>query len=240
MKRVAISQPMLFPWTGFFEQRMIADAYIYLDDVQFSKGSFTNRVQILKGERQSWMTIPLTGKGTHQSIIQLEAAGTAWKTEHIRQLEGALKGAPYLDTVLAIVKEVYAHDNLCDLLIASSEAVAAYMGINKDCPIYRSSKMDVLGSSSQRVLDLTLKLSGTHYITGHGAMNYLDHEHFANSGVSVKYMRYGCTPWPQPRSKFTPYVSILDLIARVGKDARSYLAPDTIPWRQFINEKNEG
>ena len=51
MTRVVITQPMLFPWPGFFEQLCLADVYIYLDDVQFSKGSFTNRVQIEDGDR---------------------------------------------------------------------------------------------------------------------------------------------------------------------------------------------
>ena len=59
MATVVITQPMLFPWPGFFEQLMLADTYIYLDDAQFSKGSFTNRIQLLRGAERCWMTIPL-------------------------------------------------------------------------------------------------------------------------------------------------------------------------------------
>ena len=43
---VVISQPMYFPWVGFLSQISMASTIIWLDDVQFSKGSFTNRVQI--------------------------------------------------------------------------------------------------------------------------------------------------------------------------------------------------
>ena len=59
MTTVVISQPMYFPWTGFFGQMKLADIYVWLDDAQFSKGSFTNRVQALLNGKQTWMTIPL-------------------------------------------------------------------------------------------------------------------------------------------------------------------------------------
>lgn len=37
---------MFFPWVGFLEQLKLVDVYVFYDDVQFSKGSFTNRVQV--------------------------------------------------------------------------------------------------------------------------------------------------------------------------------------------------
>lgn len=235
MNKVVISQPMLFPWSGYFEQLMLADEYIYLDDVQFSKGSFTNRIQVLNGENRSWMTIPLIGKGTHQNIIELQPVNTDWKTSHLDLLKQSLKGAPHLDDALKIVEEVYVNENLCDLLIASTEIPAQYMGIGMTRKLKRSSQMDVTGTSSQRVLDLVCAVSGTHYLTGHGAANYLDHELFERAGVTVEYMCYSCTAWTQPRTEFIPYVSILDLIARTGKSARNFLLPATKHWRDFTN-----
>ena len=46
MKTVVISQPMYFPWVGMLEQMALADVWVHLDDAQFSKGGFFNRVQI--------------------------------------------------------------------------------------------------------------------------------------------------------------------------------------------------
>ena len=57
--KVVISQPMFFPWVGFLEQMRLADVYVHYDDVQFSKGSFTNRVQIKTPEGFIWLTAPL-------------------------------------------------------------------------------------------------------------------------------------------------------------------------------------
>lgn len=237
MTAIVISQPMLFPWPGFFEQLMLADGYIYLDDAQFSKGSFTNRIQLLNGNDRSWMTIPLAGKGSFQKIRDLSATGDNWRASHRSLLRQSLSGARYIDDALAIFDEVYAEQTVCDLLIASIEAPARYMGIGAGRIVQRTSDMAVEGTSWQRVLDLVLSAGGTRYLTGHGAANYLDHHAFEAAGVHVEYMNYSCTAWPQPRETFTPYVSVLDLIARTGPDARKHLLPTTISWREFLKEE---
>ncbi|MBC8123824.1 MAG: WbqC family protein, partial [Gemmatimonadaceae bacterium] len=61
MNTVVISQPMLFPWIGMFEQICLADVYVHYDDVQFSKGSFSNRVQVKSASGSKWITVPLIG-----------------------------------------------------------------------------------------------------------------------------------------------------------------------------------
>jgi hypothetical protein len=237
MTTVVITQPMLFPWPGFFEQLMLADTYIYLDDAQFSKGSFTNRIQLLRGAERCWMTIPLAGKGSFQKICDLQAAGEAWKAGHRALVRQSLIGAPFLDDALAIFDRVYRHAQLVELLIASIEEPARYMGIGAGRAIRRSSALGVAGSSWRRVLDMVCHAGGSRYLTGHGAAGYLDHAAFDEAGVEVAYMNYSRTRWPQPNGSFTPYVSVLDLIARTGPAARDYLRPATIPWRDFLQQE---
>jgi hypothetical protein len=237
MGTVVISQPMLFPWPGFFEQLMLADSYFYLDDAQFSKGSFTNRIQLLRGGERCWMTIPLAGKGSFQKISELGAANDEWKASHRSLLRQSLIGAPFLDDALAIFDTVYARSSILDLLIASIEEPARYLGIGSNRHIMKTSEIDVDGTSWRRVLDIVLHAGGNRYLTGHGAANYLDHQAFLREGVSVEYMNYSRTPWIQPGGSFTPYVSILDLIARKGPEARNCLIPATIGWREFLKEE---
>ena len=237
MTAVVITQPMLFPWPGFFEQLMIADSYIYLDDTQFSKGSFTNRIQLLRGNDRCWMTIPLAGKGSFQKISELAAAGEDWKASHRALLRQSLLGAPFIDDALSIFDSVYSHSCLPELLIASIEEPARYLGIGAKRTVERTSNMGVEGTSWQRVLDIVLKAGGSRYLTGHGAANYMDHKAFERAGVQVDYMDYSRTPWPQPGGSFTPYVSVLDLIARMGPGARHCLIPTTIAWQDFLKEE---
>eukprot|EP01035_Chromulina_nebulosa_P049375 gene49375-67054_t len=174
---------MLFPWPGFFEQVALADAYLYLDDVQFSKGSFTNRVQLLHGDDRQWMTIPLMGKGSFQKIADLSATTDNWKDSHRQMLQQSLKGARYLSDAIDLFDAAYRHETVLEVLMASIDLPAAYLGVNTARETFRTSQMGIEGSSSRRVLDLVLSVGGTRYLTGHGAANYLDHAEFERSGV---------------------------------------------------------
>jgi len=53
----------------------------------------------------------------------------------------------------------------------------------------------------------------------------------------VDYMDYSLTPWPQPHGGFTPYVTVLDLIAATGDEAGGFIHPRTLPWRAFLEAK---
>ena len=68
MTTVVVSQPMFFPWVGMFEQIRLADAYVHYTDVQFSKGSFVNRVQIKTADGFRWLTVPLKNVALGQNI----------------------------------------------------------------------------------------------------------------------------------------------------------------------------
>jgi WbqC-like protein family len=237
MTSVVINQPMLFPWPGFFEQMMLADTYLYLDDAQFSKGSFTNRVQIKSGQAIRWLSIPLEGSGGFQRIDRLRAADRDWREEHLNLLRQAYGGSPFCRDALGLVEAAYSKDPLCDLLIASIEEIASYLGIGKCQLRKRTASLAFDGKSSERVLGLVRLSGGSRYITGHGAANYLDHGLFESQGVSVEYMSYSKTPWPQGGVPFTPFVSALDLIANTGPRAKEYLRPSTTGWRQFMEER---
>ena len=243
MVSVVISQPMLFAWPGFFEQLSLADVFVHLDDVQFSKGSFTNRIQLKFPEGRRWMTIPLAGKGSFQTIASLCASDPEWRKSHVALLRQSLAGTPYVADVLDLVDRVHAETNLCDLLIASTDLTAEYLGIGQDRQILRSSALGLSSASSERVLEIVKSVGGTRYLTGHGAAGYLDHALFERAGIAVEYMDYSLTPWPQGGKEggsgggFTPYVSVLDLIARTGKAAADYLRPATLPWQEFIKRE---
>jgi hypothetical protein len=237
MTSVVISQPQLLPWPGFFELVACADVFVHLDDAQFSKGGFINRVQIKHPAGSKWITVPLEGKGTFQEINRLEAAGTDWKRQHRELVRQSLAQAPHLDLALDMFDEVYAVDPLVDLLIASIERPTARTGISGPQQWIRSSRVAVDATSWQRVLAIVKAVGGARYVTAHGAVNYLDHEAFEHAGVAVEYMDYSKTTYPQLHGEFTPHVSIVDLIANLGVDARTVIRPKTIPWRDFLSRR---
>lgn len=230
--KVVISQPMYFPWVGFLAQMALADVFIWLDDAQFSKGSFTNRVQVKTAQGVKWMSIPLQGKGSFRLIRELEAGRADWHRAHRALIAQALRGRPHVADALDIFDALDHSAPLCDVLVQSAEAPAAAIGVLPKTRM-TSTELGVEGQSWERVLSLVKAVGGTEYISGRGGLGYIDHEAFEAEGVSVRYMDYAPHPWPQDPPPFTPYVTGLDLIASVSRDkARDHLNPATLDWRE--------
>jgi hypothetical protein len=237
---VVISQPMFFPWVGMFEQIRLADVYVHYPDVQFSKGSFVNRVQIKTPTGIKWLTVPLQNVSLGMTIEEICINNQKdWRNQHMELLKQSYSRTPFFSEMLQLVEQVYSRDHVTigQLSEHSLAVVVAYFGLGQNRRFLPVGELDVSGSSSQRVLDIVKKLEGTDYITGLGALKYLDHELFDAAGIKVSYMNYNKTPYPQQHGDFTPYVSILDLIANTGVEGKRYLASDAVYWRTFVNHE---
>jgi WbqC-like protein family len=238
-QKVVISQSMFFPWVGLLEQMRLAHVYVRYDDVQFSKGSFTNRVQIKGASGSQWLTVPLKKFNLGAAIQEIEIDDTQnWKNRHLSSLTQAYSNAPYFQEMRGLVESVFDQPFRCigDLAYASQMHLLAYFDLNPALKIVDVKSLGILGQSSQRVLGVVRYLGGNEYITGHGASKYLDHALFEQSGVDVQYMQYQKNSYPQLHGDFTPYVSALDLLANCGKQGASYIRSTTCSWRQFQHE----
>jgi WbqC-like protein family len=234
-RTLVVSQPMFLPWVGLFEQVRLSDVFIHYDDVQLPQGrSFMSRVQIKSAQGVLWLTAPVdrTRSGKLLKDVMLFSEED-WRAKHLKTIKHAYSKAPYFSRMFELVENIYAHqtDHLSEFNINAIERLAAYLGLSPQ--FMRSSELGVEGSSTQRLVDLCKLVSCDSYVTGHGALNYLEHEKFEETGISVRYMAYKKTAYPQRHGEFTPYVSIIDAIANCGEQARELLASEAIYWREF-------
>jgi hypothetical protein len=237
MNRVVISQPMYFPWIGIFEQIAHCDTFIHLDDVQFSKGGFVNRVQIKNPSGQQWLTAPIHKHPSSKLImdVQLDEAQD-WRKSHLKSLTQNYAKCPYFNHMMTLASYVLcpSHINLplCALNQLAIEIISHYLGLRP--AFLKASSFNISSTKSQRVIDLVNAVSGTTYITGHGARNYLDHPACEKHGFDVRYIHYQHPPYQQPYPPFIPFVSILDLIASTGPNAHDFINPTSVNWKTFI------
>jgi WbqC-like protein family len=233
--KIVISQSMLFPWVGLLEQIRLADIYVYYDDVQFSKGSFVNRVQIKTDRGQQWLTVPVMQKfGQAIEDVAIDNRQN-WQERHLQLLRCAYDCAAFRDEMLALVMRIYSrsYETIGSLSRASLMAVVEYFGLSINCQFIDVADLRISGASSRRVFEIVTALQGTQYITGHGAAKYLDHQLFESAQIDVSYMEYQKKEYPQLHGSFTPFVSSLDLMANCGKAGQRYICSGAIPWQDF-------
>jgi|ERR1043165_5239544 hypothetical protein len=240
-KTVVASQPFYFPWVGFLEQVRLADVFITVSDFQFVRNGFIHRVQIKIPGDTHWLTIPLHDSRKRKPIDALRIDdSTPWRKTQLTSLELYYHRAPFRDEMLQLASAVInlPTDSAAALVEASMQTVFHYFELDRHCQFVHNRDLQVTGEKSDRVLGLVQAVQGTHYITGHGAANYLDHELMERNGITVEYLDYQRKPYPQLHGPFTPYVSSLDLIANLGQEGKAMICSGTKPWRQFLQERN--
>ncbi|MDE2714537.1 MAG: WbqC family protein [Verrucomicrobiota bacterium] len=234
MKTVVISQPMYFPWVGMLEQMRLADVFVHLDDAQFSKGGFFNRVQLKTAAGTPWFTVPLAENKLGQLLNEIRMAEHDWRRKQLATLKQTYAAAPHVEEMLGLVESVFKneHESLAALSAASVEMLAEFFEITPK-EIQWSSAMGVEGTGSARVLAVCEALGAERYVTGHGAREYLNHESFEAAGIRVEYLDYQKREYPQLHGAFTPFVSALDLAANCGRAGREVIDSDTVYWKDF-------
>lgn len=240
-RTVVISQPMYFPWLGLFDQMRAADVFVHYDDVQLARG-FYNRVQVKTPHGTSMITVPLKNRRRDSRINECRISYESdWVSQHRAVLTSSYRKTPFLTDAIDIFDDVTGHrpEMLSELGIGSLMAVADYLGLTGSTTFLTSSDLAIPGSSSQRLLDICIGQNAAVYLTGHGALNYLDHNLFEQRGVEVRYIKYDFKEYPQVFGDFTPYVTALDAIAHLGPSAVDVFESSNLNWRNAVEQSLE-
>ena len=241
--RLVISQPMLMPWRGIFEQVLLCDQFVFYDDVQLPLGGgrgrgYVTRVQIKTERGVDWLSLPVARSSQgKQLIVEARFGHLNWKVEHLGKITQAYRRAPFFEEVFeSVIRPIYAldTDSVSAFCIHSMDRLCRTLGLAP--PTLASSNMDIsqdLGAS-ERVLALCRRLGATDYLSGLGAMNYIDYALFERSGVNIHYMDYALAPYPQLYGEFTPFVSVIDLLFNVGAaGAPAHLGSRAVYWKDW-------
>jgi len=225
VKVVSIHQPNYAPWLGFFHKMALEDIFVLLDDVQFSKQSYTNRVQVLQNGAPRWLTQPVK-VSLGQSISTVQIANPAWAQAHLDTLRGAYKAAPAFNGVWPDLTAIYASLPATGLAAANRafiEAVAARVGLQ--ARIVQSSDIGIREQSGDDRLVAIVEALAPHgtYLSGRGGANYQDERKFAAAGVGLEYAKFEHPVYAQAAAEFYPGLSILDVLFNVGWDGAASL-----------------
>lgn len=238
MTAVVILQPQFLPWYGVFEQVRLTDIYVHLDDVQLPQGrSFCTRVQIKTPVGRKWLTVPVRHNSSQLIKDVTIVEKPRWRERALDTLRHSLARTPYGSWVETLTSELLdsRHRLLSDLNTFAIERISAELKFDRE--FLRSSTMSTKTCGSEKILSIAMQLGADRYITGHGALNYLDHELFERNGIRVEYIQYDLEPYPQKFMPFDPRVTILDLLAYTGTQAVSHMKSRLVYWREFLDER---
>ncbi len=222
--RVGVIQSSFIPWRGYFDFIAAVDLFVFHDDIQYTKGDWRNRNRIKTPNGTQWLTVPVSYRHVEQLICDTPIDyRTPWAAKHLRLWRENYRAAPYVDDAMALLDGL-ADDRdatISQLNIRLIQRICSYLGITT--PTRLSGELNLSGSKTERLIDLLKKVDATIYLSGPSAEAYLDKEAFRRNGIALEYKSYDYPPYPQLWGEFDGALSVLDLIANCGPQARDFL-----------------
>jgi len=215
--KVAIHQPNYLPWLGYFYKMYCADVFIFLDDVQFSKGSYINRVRILSSKGPRWLTVPVKVK-LGQMISEVKTNSVEWQHSHIDLLRNEYeKTDMFVDIIHELKEKIFANHNcsLTELNINLIKYLATRLGIHTRFVL--SSKLTALGKGDDLLVNLVKSIDEKAiYVSGEGGASYQNPVKFYEAGLGFEYTEFKHPLYEQGASKFEKGLSVIDCLLRHG------------------------
>ena len=171
--KVGIHQPNFLPHLGYFEKIRKADVFVFLDDVQYSKQGYTNRVKL----NSKWVTFPCK-KGNLISEIEISNPKHNLMKIFKRFKQECPLGSKFYEKTFARDHNMLVDFNLETILLGME-----YFGI--ETTLYCTSQMKIAGNSNQLLVNICKELGAKTYITRKSS--YLDPQLFIDNGISLEY-----------------------------------------------------
>lgn len=216
---ISAHQPAYLPWLGYFDKIIQSDVFVYLDNVQFEKNSFTNRNRIKTPQGEIWLTVPVKSRGHFsKTLTEMKINNTQnWRKKHLNTIFMNYKKAPRFEECFSKIETLYQkeYDYLAELCWDHLLFWCQQIGITTK--IVRSSELPVEAKKSDLILELCQHFQADHYVSGALGVNYLQEDDFKQIGIAITYQDYKHPVYAQLWGEFIPYLSIIDFWMN-GKD----------------------
>lgn len=215
--KLAIMQPYLFPYPGYFQLISAADKFVIYDDVSFIKQGWINRNYILLNRSKYLFTIPVQNISSNAHINQTVISDRPfnWEDKLLQTILQAYKKAPFFHEVFPIIESVIRGSSGKAISKVAKESVISVMKyLSVKTALVQSSKgynNDHL-KNEERVIDICLKENAHTYINAIGGIELYKPHHFAENKISLQFLKSKVENYQQFGNEFINGLSIIDAL----------------------------
>ena len=215
-RTIAMMQPYLFPYLGYFQLIAAADVFVLGDDLQYIRSGWVNRNRILSNGEAKLITFPLKKDRFELPINQRQLCENfSCEAERLlRQISQNYHKAPYFAQVMPLVERLirFPQQNIALYTEHTIRELCAYLHIVT--PIMRGSDLNVGTPTDKqdRVIRIVRTFDATTFINPEGGSVLYDRALFAAHGLQVHFFRSEPVEYPQFKHPFVANLSIIDVL----------------------------
>ncbi len=210
--KLGIMQPYFLPYIGYWQLMNAVDTYVIYDDVNFIKGGWINRNNLLLNGKAHLFTLPLTGVSSFKKINEigiLPCPATILKT-----IVQSYSKAPQFSQVYPLLESMlhYKSMNLATVLEHSITSVAGYLDMHPRFMISSEINKNTELRGQDKVLDICSILGATEYYNAIGGKELYDFAAFRDKGIRLSFLKTDSIQYKQFNHDFVPNLSVLDVL----------------------------
>jgi WbqC-like protein family len=238
---VVASQPRYLPSCAYLHRALLADAFVYLDTVQFTPRDWESRNRIKASAGPAWLTVPVVHVSRRQRVADTVIDDTQdWRRRHLRSLELSYRRAPFFEEVFALVREVLERPwaRLLDLNATLVEALLGYLGVSARF-VVGSTLGPIDATGQELLLELCRRLDAHLYLSGPLGRDYLEPSRFREQKIGLAFHDYVPAEYPQLFGGFVPNLSAVDLLFNCGRASLSHIERGNVTRADLLRQAVE-
>ncbi|MCB0401983.1 MAG: WbqC family protein [Flavobacteriales bacterium] len=214
--KIAIMQPYIFPYVGYFQLVNAVDVFVFYDDVNFIKRGWINRNNILVNHQLNLFSIPLLKASQNKLINETHLAiDEKWLKQFYNTLEFNYKKAPHFEPAFQLVKKVFEtnHQTIADLTMASIREVSNHLGLSTVFEQSSESYPETKGMDKADRLIRICQLKGIDtYVNPSGGKELYNKVYFKEQGIELFFIENKISGYRQFDTNFVPGLSMIDIL----------------------------
>ena len=180
-KKIAIMQPYLFPYVGYFQLIKSVDEFVVFDDVNYIKKGWINRNNFLFYNRKFLYTFPIKKASQNKKINEIELLDSQeWKVDFLNKISECYQIAPQFNVVFPLIKDIIYQEeiNLSKFIFLSIMKINEFLGIKTK--LILSSKIEKNNElkSQDKIISICQLRFANVYINAVGGKDLYDLNHF--------------------------------------------------------------
>lgn len=214
--KIAIMQPYLFPYIGYFNLINVADKFIILDDVQYRKGGWINRNRIILNKQEYLFTFSIKKESTFLNINQRFFADSFSQESKnfITIIDSAYRKAPFYSDIKNLLEYILSTNdlNISNMITRSLKLICNYLDIKTEFYISSELTKDNTLKGEERIIDINKCLGAKNYINSIGGEKLYSKDVFQENGIKLSFIKPKLVEYKQFSNQFVPWLSIIDIL----------------------------
>ena len=217
-KIIAIHQPNYLPWLGYFDKIKKSSIFIFMDNAQYTRGSWINRCKIKNSQGWQWLTVPIMTSGKFGQMIAKAKIDytTDWPSTHLKTIEINYKKSLYFNKFFPLINRILRQkiDNLADLNIELIKKISELLKFKTK--FVRGKTLNISGQATNLLINMVKAVEGNTYFYGGGATEYQENDKFKKNSLKLANQNFKHPVYNQLWKNFIPGLSIIDVLMNCG------------------------